>query len=102
MEGYTRTEGNIPYGDRAVLTVFNLMARYDYGEVGADALPERYLALDQFHMTCRLHVDGLLTGDDELPCSPRSSRSPESFSGSPLSRIRIPTSTSRIRANAGW
>ena len=67
MEGYTRTEGNIPYGDRAVLTVFNLMARYDYGEVGADALPERYLALDQFHMTCRLHVDGLLTGDDELP-----------------------------------
>ena len=30
MDGYLRSSGEIPYGDQAVLAIFNLIPRYDY------------------------------------------------------------------------
>ena len=67
MDGYLRSSGEIPYGDQAVLTVFNLIPRYDYAQLTEDQLAENYVATDFDSMTCRIHVSGLLGGDAQVP-----------------------------------
>ena len=67
MDGYLRSAGEIPYGDQAVLAVFNLIPRYDFAQLPEDQLADSYVATDFDNMTCRIHVSGLLGGDAEVP-----------------------------------
>ena len=67
MDGYLRSAGEIPYGDQAVLAVFNLIPRYDFARLSEDQLAANYVAADFDNMTCRIHVSGLLGGDAEVP-----------------------------------
>ena len=67
MDGYLRSAGEIPYGDQAVLAVFNLIPRYDFAQLSEDQLAANYVAADFDNMTCRIHVSGLLGGDAEVP-----------------------------------
>ena len=67
MDGYLRSSGEIPYGDQAVLAIFNLIPRYDFAQLSEDELAEKFVATDFDNMTCRIHVSGLLGGDAEVP-----------------------------------
>lgn len=67
MDGYLRSAGEIPYGDQAVLAVFNLIPRYDFARLSEGQLAANYVAADFDNMTCRIHVSGLLGGDAEVP-----------------------------------
>ena len=67
MDGYLRSAGEIPYGDQAVLAVFNLIPRYDFAQLSEGQLAANYVAADFDNMTCRIHVSGLLGGDAEVP-----------------------------------
>lgn len=67
MDGYLRSAGEIPYGDQAVLAIFNLIPRYDFAQLSEDELAEKYVATNYDDMTCRIHVSGLLGGDTEVP-----------------------------------
>lgn len=67
MDGYLRSAGEIPYGDQAVLAVFNLIPRYDFARLSEDQLAANYVAADFDNMTCRIHVSDLLGGDAEVP-----------------------------------
>lgn len=67
MDGYLRSAGEIPYGDQAVLAVFNLIPRYDFAQLSEDQLAASYVAADFDSMSCRIHVSGLLGGDAEVP-----------------------------------
>lgn len=67
MDGYLRSAGEIPYGDQAVLAVFNLIPRYDFAQLSEDQLAASYVATDFDSMSCRIHVSGLLGGDAEVP-----------------------------------
>lgn len=67
MEGYLRSAGDIPYGDQAVLDIFNLIPRYDFAQLSEDQLADNYVATDYNSMTCRVHISGILGGDATVP-----------------------------------
>lgn len=67
LDGYQRSAGVLPYENRAVLVLFNLIPHTEPLELSREELTGDYIALDYDNAVCRVCIAGLTEGEEALP-----------------------------------